>query len=117
MKDSEQALSTINNKHVVLPKKKLSYYSSTSPLKSPLHNAHFPASVPKVAVVETFDCSWKGRTKQTTSLIYLAEILKTYLKTSQNFPHRSLATVSGYCGEIKHRGLAVLAGLIVKLSP
>ena len=25
--------------------------------------------------------------------------------------------VSGHCGEKKHRGLAVLAGLIAKLSP
>ena len=38
-----------------------------------------------------------------------SRILKTYLKTDQNIR-------KGTCGEKKQRGLAVLVGLIVKLS-
>ena len=52
------------------------------------------------------------------TLICLAEFLKTYLKTDQNIRTGTRdSQVSGHCGEKKHRGLAVLVGLIVKLSP
>ena len=42
---------------------------------------------------------------------------KTYLKTDQNIrTGTGDSQVSGHCGEEKHRGFAVLVGLIVKLS-
>ena len=50
------------------------------------------------------------------ALVYLAEFLKTFLKTGQKF-RAGFAQVSGHCGEKKHRGLAVVVGLIVKLTP
>ena len=51
-------------------------------------------------------------------VIYLAEFLKTYLKTDQIFAQETgHSQVSGHWGEKKHRGLAVLVGLIVKPSP
>ena len=46
--------------------------------------------------------------------------MKTYLKMGQNIRTEIKAgdsQVSGHCGEKKHRALAVLVGLIVKLSP
>ena len=50
--------------------------------------------------------------------IYLAEFLKTYSKRTRIFAQElGDSQVSGHCGEKKHRGLAVLVGLIVKLSP
>ena len=49
---------------------------------------------------------------------HLAKFLKTYFKTGQIFAQEpGDSQVSGHCGEKKHRGLAVLVGLIVKLSP
>ena len=59
MKDSKHVLSTINNKRVVLPTPPPPPTSSQQPL----------SLVPKVVVVETFHCSWKGSTKQKTSLL------------------------------------------------
>ena len=50
------------------------------------------------------------------ALVYLAEFLKTFLKTGQKF-RTGFAQVSGHCGEKKHRGPAVVVGLIVKLTP
>ena len=62
MKDSKHVLSTINNKRVVLPTSRPPALTATSP-QQPL------SPVPKVVVVETFHCSWKGCTKQKTSLL------------------------------------------------
>ena len=61
----------------------------------------------------------KGTLEKIITLICLAQFLKTYLKT---WPEKFAlelgdSQVSGHCGEKKHRGLAVLVGLIVKLSP
>ena len=65
MKDSKHVLSTINNKRVVPP--------TPHPPPSPALTATSPqqplSPVPKVVVVETFYCSWKGCTKQKTSLL------------------------------------------------
>ena len=51
-------------------------------------------------------------------IICVAEFLKTYVKTAQiSAQEPGDSQVSGHCGENKHRGLAVLVGLIVKRSP
>ena len=44
-----------------------------------------------------------------------SQIFENIPQNGPEYSHRNLA--SGYCGEKKHRGLAVLVGLIVKLSP
>ena len=43
-----------------------------------------------------------------------SQIFENIPQNGPEYSHRNLA--SGYCGEKKHRGLAVLVGLIVKLS-
>ena len=53
-----------------------------------------------------------------TVYIYLAEFLKTCLKRARTFSQKpGNSQVSGDWGENFHRRLAVLVGLIVRLSP
>ena len=46
--------------------------------------------------------------------IYTSRIFENIPQNGPEHPHRNLAT--GHCSEEKYRGLAVLVGIIVKLS-
>ena len=74
IKDSKHELSTINMLYSLRKNYHITPLHLYHPPRPPPHNAATSpqrtlSPVTKVAVVETFDCSWKGRTKQVTSLL------------------------------------------------